>query len=80
VRPLSRGLYESYPDELKNERVKFKPGILPPFYADMPGDMEKVCESEMRYLKKYGRHPFQTDLSYFFRIMLNIFFHHAKSG
>ena len=80
VRPLRRSTFNSYPEKLQKERVKYKPGIFPPYYADMPGDMEGVCESEMRYLKKYGMRPFRTDISYFFKIMINILFHHAKSG
>ncbi|MCJ7523610.1 MAG: sugar transferase, partial [Candidatus Aminicenantes bacterium] len=36
VRPLSETFFKTYPEELQKERIKFKPGLIPPFYADMP--------------------------------------------
>lgn len=80
VRPISASFFKIYPEELKKKRTKYKPGILPPFYADMPETIEEVWESESRYLDMYSRHPVKTDISYFFRISKNILFHHVKSG
>lgn len=80
VRPLSETFFKTYPDDLKAERILFKPGLIPPYYADMPKGIEEVWESERRYLEKYKKHPFLTDLSYFSRALNNILFHHAKSS
>jgi lipopolysaccharide/colanic/teichoic acid biosynthesis glycosyltransferase len=80
VRPLSETFFETYPEELRKERVKYRPGLIPPFYADMPQGIEQVWESEWTYLKKYRAHPIRTDITYFFRAMNNILFHHAKSS
>jgi hypothetical protein len=48
VRPLSETIFNTYPEKLQKERVKFKPGLIPPYYADMPGSMEDVWDSEER--------------------------------
>ncbi|MFC2156790.1 sugar transferase [Acidobacteriota bacterium] len=80
VRPLSVSFFNSYPEKLKKKRIRYKPGLIPPFYADMPETIEEVWESEERYLDSYQERPRRTDLSYFFRILKNIFFHHSKSG
>jgi lipopolysaccharide/colanic/teichoic acid biosynthesis glycosyltransferase len=80
VRPLSETFFKTYPEELQKERIKYKPGLIPPFYADMPQGIEQVWESERRYLERYKVHPLRTDFVYFFRAANNILFHHAKSS
>ncbi len=80
VRPLSESFFNTYPKELQKERIKYKPGLIPPYYADMPGDIKEVWKSEKEYLKRYKMHPRRTDVVYFFKALNNIFFHHAKSS
>ncbi len=79
VRPLSQHYYSLYNDDLKQKRIKFKPGLVPPFYADMPKTLEEIMSSEMRYLEAYEKHPILTDFSYFFKAFFNIFFRRARS-
>ncbi|UCH97647.1 MAG: sugar transferase [Candidatus Aminicenantes bacterium] len=79
VRPLSETFFNTYPENLQNERIQFKPGLVPPYYVDMPNSMEEVWESERNYLEKYKKHPIRTDMDYFFKAMKNILFHHTKS-
>jgi len=81
VRPLSQLYYSLYTPELQQARIRYKPGLLPLFYADLPETLEQIQGSEMRYLrncKKYG--TFITDLKYFFKIMHNIIIRRAKSA
>ncbi|HSN50429.1 MAG TPA: sugar transferase, partial [Bacteroidales bacterium] len=80
VRPLSRHYYELYSKELQERRIKYKPGLIPPFYADMPSDLDEIQKSEIRYLDSYEKHPVLTDLKYFGKSMFNIMFKHARSG
>lgn len=80
VRPLSRQYFSLYSDELKEKRTKFKPGLIPPFYVDRPKTLEEIMDSEMRYLIAYEKHPFLTDVKYFFKSLYNIFFKHARSA
>ncbi len=79
VRPLSKQYFELYREEVRDKRIKYKPGLVPPFYADMPADLEAIQKSELRYLDSYDRHPVLTDLKYLFKSMWNIMFHHARS-
>jgi lipopolysaccharide/colanic/teichoic acid biosynthesis glycosyltransferase len=80
VRPLSEAFFSTYPVEFQEIRNRFKPGLIPPYYADMPTSMEQVIESERRYLERYEKRPFRTDLRYFFKVLNNLVFHHAKSS
>ena len=80
IRPLSETFFNTYPEDLKKMRVKYKPGLLPPYYADMPQNMEEVFESERKYLESYGKKPIRTDIVYFFKALKNILFKGAKSG
>jgi lipopolysaccharide/colanic/teichoic acid biosynthesis glycosyltransferase len=80
VRPLSKHYFELYNKDLQERRIKYKPGLIPPFYADMPSDLDAIQESENRYLDSYDKHPFLTDFRYFWKSMWNIFFRHARSG
>lgn len=80
VRPLSRHYFELYSPELRDRRVKYKPGLIPPFYADMPKDLDEIQASENRYLDAYEKSPVWTDTRYFFKSVGNILFKHARSG
>jgi len=80
VRPISESFFNTYPKDLQKERIKFKPGLIPPYYADMPENIKEVWESEREYLKRYQKQPWRTDFVYFFKALNNIFFHHAKSA
>ena len=81
VRPLSSHYFSLYSKELQEKRIKFKPGLLPPFYADMPQSMDEIQASEMKYLvscEKKGE--FRTDMKYFLVILRNILIKKARSG
>lgn len=79
VRPLSKHYFSLYNPELQEKRLKTKPGLVPPFYADMPKTLEEIQDSENRYLDLYFKKPFLTDLKYFVVAMKNIFFKKARS-
>lgn len=80
VRPLSEHYFGLYSKELKEKRVKYKPGLIPPYYVDMPKTLEEIMDSEMKYLDAYEKHPLKTDVKYFFKAMYNIIFRHARSN
>lgn len=79
VRPLSSHYFNLYSDELKERRIKYKPGLVPPFYVDMPITLDEIMASEMKYLEAYEAHPFRTDVSYFFKAFYNILIKKARS-
>jgi lipopolysaccharide/colanic/teichoic acid biosynthesis glycosyltransferase len=79
VRPLSKQYFELYNPDVRERRIKYKPGLIPPYYADMPEDLEAIQASELKYLDSYDKRPFLTDFRYFRKSMWNIFFRHARS-
>lgn len=80
VRPLSRQYFDLYNKDIKEKRINYKPGLIPPFYFDMPANLEEIQESEKRYMEAYDKHPVRTDVRYFFRSMVNIVFRKARSN
>ena len=80
VRPISQQYFDLYSEELQQKRIKFKPGLVPPFYADLPKTMKEIQDSEMRYLLAFEKHPVRTDIKYFFRAFNNIIFKNARSA
>jgi len=79
VRPLSNQYFNLYTKELQEKRTRTKPGLIPPFYADMPKTLEEIMASELKYLDAYAEKPWATDIRYFFLIFSNIFFSGARS-
>ena len=80
VRPLSNHYFSLYTKELQELRVKTKPGLIPPFYADMPVTLEEIMASEIKYLKLYEKRPLQTDFYYFFKTVHNILIKRKRSS
>ena len=79
IRPLSQHYFELYNKEVRERRVKYKPGLIPPFYADMPADLEQIQASELKYLDSYDKYPLLTDFRYFWKSWGNILFRKARS-
>ncbi len=80
VRPLSSHYLSLYDDELQEMRKSTKPGLVPPFYVDLPKTFNEICESEKRYLQAYKRNPIKTQCSYFIKATYNIIIKNARSN
>jgi lipopolysaccharide/colanic/teichoic acid biosynthesis glycosyltransferase len=79
VRPLSIQKFSIYRSNLQKLRTKHKPGMVPPFYADMPDTLEGLMDSEEKYLRSYEKNPLITDIKYFIKAFYNIIFKQARS-
>ncbi len=80
VRPISKQYYSLYSPALQAKRTHHKPGLLPPFYADMPKTLDEIQASEMRYLVRCEeKGTFTTDFIYFWKIVYTILFKRARS-
>lgn len=79
VRPLSQHYFSLYNEELQNLRTEFKPGFIPPFYADNPKTLEEIMESEKKYLLVYKKNPIKTDLNYLIKSLKNVVFAGMRS-
>jgi len=65
VRPLSYHYFSMYPKDLQKLRKRVVPGLIPPFYADLPKTFDEICESERRYINSYRAHPVKTQWGVF---------------
>ena len=79
VRPLSAHYLSLYDQDFIRYRQRFKPGLIPPCYVDLPQTMEEIIASEERYLRAYERRPLQTDLKYFGRFLRNVLVKKVRS-
>lgn len=79
VRPLSSHYLSLYDEDLRRMRLESKPGLLPPFYSDLPRTFDEIRASEKRYLDAYCKSPIKTDIRYFFRSLFNILLKRARS-
>jgi lipopolysaccharide/colanic/teichoic acid biosynthesis glycosyltransferase len=78
VRALSKYYLELYPMDLRQLRSQYKPGLIPPFYVDLPNDLDGIFISEKKYLERYRIKPCLTDFEYFLKSIYRVFFHKTK--
>ena len=79
VRPLSEHFFSLYDEDLQKERIKHKPGFIPPYYVDLPKTMSEIMKSERNYLDLYNKSPIKTDIKYFFIAFKNVLLKGARS-
>jgi lipopolysaccharide/colanic/teichoic acid biosynthesis glycosyltransferase len=80
VRCLSEAKYKLYPTDLQQKRIVFKPGLIPPYYSDLPKSFDEFMESERTYLKRKSENKYGTDYVYFFKACNNILFKGVRSS
>ncbi|MEZ5073031.1 MAG: sugar transferase [Bacteroidales bacterium] len=80
VRPISKHYFSLYSKELQEKRIRYRPGLIPPFYVDLPNTLEEIEASEMRYLDAFEKHPVRTQFRYFWKALFNIVFKKARSA
>lgn len=80
VRPISKHYFNLYSTQLKEKRILYKPGLVPPFYADLPQTLDEIMGSELKYLEAYEKQPLLTDIRYFLKAVKNILFKKARSS
>jgi lipopolysaccharide/colanic/teichoic acid biosynthesis glycosyltransferase len=79
-RPLSDTMLNVYPKDFVKIRNRYKPGLIPPYYIDRPDDFDGLIESEKRYIEKYKKDGFRTDIVYFFKFLNAIFIRGVRSS
>jgi len=80
IRPLSKHYISPYDDDFTERRLKYKPGLIPPYYVDMPGNVDEIIKSEEKYLNSYDKNPFKTDFIYFWGAFNNIIINNKRSS
>lgn len=79
VRPLSQHYFSLYPKDVQDLRTKFKPGFIPPFYADNPKTLSEIIASEKKYLLAYQKNSIKTDFTYLVKSLNNVIFGGLRS-
>lgn len=72
VRPLSQFGYSALPLDLQEERIKYKPGCIPPNVALKMTGFNGVIEAERIYLKELKKSGYLTNFKYFWMALYNI--------
>lgn len=80
VRPLSNHYLNLYTSELRERRVNYKPGLVPPFYVDLPRTLGEIMISEEKYMNSYDKHPLRTDARYLMKAAYNIIIKRVRSN
>ena len=69
VRPLSKNKFKMYPLYVQKKRSKFKPGLIPPFYFDLPNNFKELIDSELKYLMRYKKSFFNRPEVFFYHFL-----------
>ena len=80
VRPISHHYFNLYREVLKKKRIKYKPGLIPPFCVDLPKSLNEIMDSEEKYLDSYEKKPLLTDIKYFSKALCNIVSNKVRSS
>jgi Bacterial sugar transferase len=80
VRPLSQVRFSQFPEDLKEERLKHKPGCIPPYVALCMPDSIGNIEAERIYLREKSYDPYFTNLKYFLMAIYNIITNKIRSN
>ncbi len=79
VRPVSIHYFNLFSEEFREYRKKFKPGLIPPVYVEIPNSFDDIEAIERRYLEAYEKQPILTDIRYTFKALYNIFVKKVRS-
>jgi lipopolysaccharide/colanic/teichoic acid biosynthesis glycosyltransferase len=81
VRPVGKFYFDSLPEEIKQKRIKHKPGCIPPYVAlNRKPSLEEVLKAEMEYMIEKEKNPYFTDIKYFFNAIFNIIVRGKRSA
>lgn len=80
VRPVSAHYLSLFPEDFQEYRKKFKPGLIPPVYVEVPKTFDEIWQIEKKYLEAYERAPLKTDLQYLWRGIYNILIKRVRSS
>ena len=80
IRPISQRFLDEFPDDIKKLRNKYKPGCIPAYVSLLKQSKDGFIEAEITYLKEKEKHPYTTDIKYFFAAFYNIFTNRIRSA
>ena len=80
TRPLSKGAYNEYPEDVKEMRNKYKPGCVPPYVALLKQGRLQSIDAERIFLEEMKKNPYTTKTKYLFKAFYNIITNKIRSS
>ncbi len=81
IRPVGKRYFQDIPEDLQKLRLTQKPGCIPPYVAlNRKSSLEEVQKAEREYLQEKLKHPYWTDIKYFFKALWNIIIKRKRSA
>ena len=81
LRPVSFRFFQDIPKDLQVQRLKFKPGCIPPYVClNLKSSLNNVFEADRIYINDKLKNPYFTDLKYLFMGIFNIIFRGKRSS
>jgi len=81
VRPISRSYFNDIPEDLRELRIRQKPGCIPPYVAmNLKANVASVLKAEKDYLEIREKSPLSTDLKFFCYAIYNIIVKSKRSA
>jgi len=79
IRAMSQQYFSLYPNRYQKKYKKVKPGFVSPIFDPNEGSFELIVKTEEKYLDNYLNNPIRTDIKYFFKTFLDVFYRGVKS-
>lgn len=79
IRPRTGEAWKQFPEEHKQEALKYKPGLLGVQYSQKTECFQDLVNVEACYLIERGDNEKRTQIKYFFKILSNLIFYEARS-
>jgi len=72
IRPISNRFLNEFPEDVRQLRMKQKPGCIPAYVSLLKQSVTGFIEAESMYLREKEKHPYLTDIKYFLKAIFNI--------
>ena len=80
IRPVSSRFLNEFPDDIKELRLKQKPGCVPAYVSLLKQSVGGFIEAETIYLREKMKHPYTTDMKYLVKAIFNILSNKIRSA
>jgi len=80
IRPVSNRFLNEFPEDIKELRLKQKPGCVPAYVSLLKQSVDGFIEAESIYLKEKMKRPYTTDIKYLVKAVFNILSNKIRSA
>jgi hypothetical protein len=80
IRPVSERFLDEFTDEMKEMRLKHKPGCVPPYVSLNIQGVREFINAEEVYLLEKEKHPYKTDIIYLIKAIDSIILKKMRSS